>query len=148
MLTTSLSSGWYTITSNTGPVDTCQVGDSIHVVVNQSQYFYVELLSDGTYVIHPNNWYDGTVQTTSDYRLVAQSGQQPWVITSYGDQANTYTIVEVDDSSLAWTDEKQGSPGCDHWLYVDAFDPTNVPPSQQFTIVPANGLRGKIHKRK
>ncbi|KAL4072548.1 hypothetical protein V8B97DRAFT_1956752 [Scleroderma yunnanense] len=146
MLNTSLPTGWYTITANTGPVDFCNVNGETRVVVFDGQRFHLERLDNGTYVIS-SIILGGVVQTTADYRLVFYPGQQRWIVTQYDDQADTYTITEANDPSLAWTDGG-GPPGCNHWLYVNEFDPNDIPAAQQFRIVPVSGMRGTIYQRK
>ncbi|KAL4064545.1 hypothetical protein J3A83DRAFT_4376763 [Scleroderma citrinum] len=134
MLNTSLLTGSYILSANSGPVDTCHVNGQTRVVVlhphvgllvlwistvsvakvtMRHQEVYFERLYDDIYVIRFGNE-NGTVQTTPDYRLVVQPGEQRWIIRQYDHESNVYTIVEAENPSLAWTDPG-GPPGCNHW---------------------------------
>ncbi|KAL4078359.1 hypothetical protein V8B97DRAFT_1914950 [Scleroderma yunnanense] len=106
MLNTDLN-GPYAITANSGPVST----DQGHVVVFRPFTFFIEQVGDDTYWIYSGP--SDTIHATADYRLVIQHGNQDWIIKPYDDQANTFTIVAANDTSLAWTDGG-GPPGPNH----------------------------------
>ncbi|KAL4065006.1 hypothetical protein V8B97DRAFT_2010537 [Scleroderma yunnanense] len=150
MLDTYPFTGFYTITANSGPVGT----DNQHrVVVNRQellvwiimryQVFFLGQVANYTYRIYRGA---ASVQPTGDYRLIVEEGVTPqsWLIEQYDDEENVFTIRDL-NNGLSWTDGG-GPPG--HQLYLNAFDPNNVPTAQRFTILPANDARGNMNKRR
>ncbi|KAL4065004.1 hypothetical protein V8B97DRAFT_1919806 [Scleroderma yunnanense] len=134
----SPSPGWNTITANSGPVGTNQD----HIVVFCQQIFYFEQVDDNIYRIYLNS--TDSVQASLDNRLVIEQGDasQSWLIEQYDNEENTFTL-----NGLAWTDGG-GSPGPIHQLYLNAFDPNNVPAAQRFTIRRLSDERATNQKRR
>ncbi|KAL4064575.1 hypothetical protein J3A83DRAFT_4272954, partial [Scleroderma citrinum] len=135
------SPGWNTITANSGPVGTNQN----RIVVFRQQVFYFEQEGGNIYYIYPNG--AGSVQASLDNRLVIEQGfaPQPWLIEQYDNEENTFIIRSL--NGLAWTDGG-GSPGPNHQLYLNAFDPNNVPAAQQFTIRHPLDIQATNQKRR
>ncbi|KAL4064569.1 hypothetical protein J3A83DRAFT_4191288 [Scleroderma citrinum] len=141
MLNTDSPYRWNQIKANSGLVGTVQD----RVVVFGPENFYFQVVGNDTYELFSDSQ-PGSVQASLDNRIIVEDVITPqvWVITPY--EGGAYYTIRNQDNGLAWTDGG-GSPGPNHQLYLNAFDPNNIPPAQRFTFNRVGVMGGNIQRR-